>query len=558
MSQTRTTLFGALLLPVLLFTACDDGAGTGPSALGVPSGVSAAATTQSSITVQWNVASNATGYVVERSSGGASFAPVGTVTAPGYQDSGLAPDTEYRYRIASTRGTDRSGYSPELVARTAVAGARAAVIDADITSNRTLHADTVYTLKGFIHVANGATLTIQAGTRILGDYNTLGSSLFVMRGARIVANGTAAAPIVFTSSRPEGQRQPGDWGGLVVVGNGVINRGGSIALEGTGTGASNPSITYSGGTDNGDNSGSLRYVRVEFAGFGPAADQELNSFTFAAVGSGTTLEYLQSLAGLDDSFEWFGGAVDGRYLVSYESGDDHFDMSEGYVGRLQHLIAYQSKVLTPRPGAGGTSSDPQGIENDGCAGAGCAAGQLSTPFTTPVVANFTLIGTGTGHVDATSGGVGMVLRRGTGGHYINGVVARWPKGAVSIRDTVNTNQRIRAGEFLLQHVYMSDNGGVTFQAGTDRTALDAGANAIVAGTAAAAALFNALPTDPNSGAQFDWTPAAGSPIRTGGMATLSAAVAQRAGAFVTGSAYVGAADPAGAKWWQNWTSYADN
>src|SRR5690606_25873456 len=114
------------------------------------------------------------------------------------------------------------------------------------------------------------------------------------------------------------------------------------------------------------------------------------------------------------------------------------------------------------------------------------------------------------------------------------------------------------GEFVLQNVYMSDNGGVTFQAGTDRTVLDAGANALVAGTSSAAALFNALPTDPNSGAQFDWTPAAGSPIRAGGMATLSAAVAQRAGTFVTGTAYVGAADPAGAKWWQGWTSYADN
>src|SRR5262245_7918026 len=99
----------------------------------------------------------------------------------------------------------------------------AATITTDITSNRTLNADTVYTLSGFIHVANNATLTIQAGTRIVGDANVLGSSLFIMRGARIMAIGTAQAPIVFTSSRPAGQRQPGDWGGLIIIGNAPVN-----------------------------------------------------------------------------------------------------------------------------------------------------------------------------------------------------------------------------------------------------------------------------------------------------------------------------------------------
>ena len=200
-------------------------------------------------------------------------------------------------------------------------------------------------------MANGAVLTIQPGTRIEGDVGTLGSSLFVLRGAQIVANGTAAFPIVFTSSQAAGTRQPGDWGGLIIVGNGLINRADPTNLEGTGTDrVTNPLLNYAGGTDNASSSGTLRYVRVEFAGFGPAADQELNSFTFAAVGSGTTMEYLQSLSGLDDAFEWFGGAVDGKYLVSYESGDDHFDMSEGYVGRLQYLIAFQSKLLAAPSG----------------------------------------------------------------------------------------------------------------------------------------------------------------------------------------------------------------
>src|SRR5690606_34078631 len=187
----------------------------------------------------------------------------------------------------------------------------------------------------------------------------------------------------------------------------------------------NPAVPYSGGTDNTDNSGTLRYVRVEYAGYAPAQDAELNSFTFAAVGSGTTMEYLQAHNGLDDAFEWFGGAVDGRYLVSYETGDDHFDMSEGYSGRLQYLIAYQSKLLDPRPNAGGVASDPQGFEIDGCgsnAGGGCDNGYNSTPFTSPVVANFTMIGSAAGRVGST-GGYGMALRRGTAGHCVNGSIA---------------------------------------------------------------------------------------------------------------------------------------
>lgn len=133
---------------------------------------------------------------------------------------------------------------------------------------------------------------------------------------------------MFSSSRPVGTRQAGDWGGLVIIGNATSNRSGTVVLEGTGTGPSNPQQVYSGGTTDTDNSGTLRYVRVEFAGYATATDAELNSFTFAAVGSGTTMEYLQVMNGLDDSFEWFGGTADAKYLVSYESGDDHFDMSE--------------------------------------------------------------------------------------------------------------------------------------------------------------------------------------------------------------------------------------
>ena len=437
----------------------------------------------------------------------------------------------------------------------------AATITGDITTNRTLIKDTVYTLSGFVHVANGATLTIQAGTKIVGDQSVVGSSLFVLRGARIVANGTASAPIVFTSGRADGTRQPGDWGGLIIVGRGVVNRSGSVAVEGTGlpgtTPGTNYQVVYSGGTDNADNSGSLQYVRIEFAGFAATDGNELNSFTFAAVGSGTVLDHLQAVNGLDDSFEWFGGAVDAKFLVSYNAGDDHFDMSEGYSGRLQYLIGYQDTVPVPRPGAGTVATDPQGIENDGCNGPGCDLGFLSTPFSLPVVANFTLIGRGNAATISSGGDVGMVLRRGTGGHYVNGVLGKWARAAISVRDG-DTQARVADGNLSIKNVHVSD-APILYETGSGRqVGVDATANALVTSAGTTASLFAALPASVTNASQLDWTPAAGSAIATGGLTTFTGQLQTRAGTFVTPTPYRGAAEPNGAKWWQGWTNYAKN
>jgi hypothetical protein len=440
-----------------------------------------------------------------------------------------------------------------------------ATLSTDITSNRTFYAETTYTLAGFVHVSNGATLTIEPGTTILG---TTGSALFIMRGSRIMAEGTAADPIVFTSDQAAGSRKPGDWGGLILIGNGVLNRSGSIILEGTGTSATNPDIEYSGGTTNTDNSGSLRYVRVEFAGFGPAQNQELNSFTFAAVGSGTQLSHLQSLAGLDDSFEWFGGAVDSKYLVSYESGDDHFDASEGYVGRNQYLIAFQSDILDPRAGAGTPSGDPQGFENDGCGsatGGGCDNGYNSAPLTIPMFANFTLVGTGPiPEVTSTSGGVGMVLRRGVGGYYVNGVIARWPKAAISLRDA-ETQTRYDDGELILRNILVVETGatagvnGPLFESGSGRFAIDSVAENIEKADDAALSTVElaGIPAAPTL-AGLDFSLTTGAEARAGGTGALTGALATKGGTFVTGTAYRGAWDPAGPKWWSGWTNYAKN
>ncbi len=562
MRFSRHMLRLAALAVVAATAACSDDDPTASTAQlpAAPTGVAAAAKSSTEVTITFSAVAGATGYIVERApASSGSFASVGTPTAPPFEDKGLTPSTGYRYRVAATSATGTGAYSDIVFVTTAAAGPKTAVISSDITTNRTLFADTIYTLRGFIKVANGATLTIQPGTVIQGDYDVVGSSLYVLRGAKIEANGTADKPIVFTSSRPVGQRQAGDWGGLIIIGNGIINRTGDIQLEGTGTGASNPAVLYSGGNNNNDSSGTLRYVRVEFAGYATAADAELNTFTFGAVGSGTTLEYLQAMNGLDDSFEFFGGAVDGKYLISYESGDDHFDMSEGYVGRLQHVIAFQTRQVIPRAGAGNVSSDPQGIENDGCAGSGCANGQDTQPFTVPMVANFTLVGPPAGIFSGTSGGIGMMLRRGTGGHYVNGVVARWERAAISLRDQPTLN-RATAGLLTVKNVHVVQN-GATFQPQTSSTVqgtLDLAANAIVEGTGTASALFAALPTSPTNVSQLDWVPAAGSAIASGGMATFAGDLATKAGSFVTGTAYRGAANPAGPKWWAGWSTYVVN
>lgn len=550
----------ALALGVLL-VACggDDPVDPTPT-LDPPTAVAVTATSATTARVTWTAAATATSYLVQRAQGTAGgFENVGSTAGTSFDDSGLNAETQYRYQVASVSGSDVSGFSTTATVTTPVAQVPTIEITADVTTSTTWTADKVYVLKGFIHVANGATLTIQAGTRVVGDFNTLGSSLFVLRGAKIIAQGTAALPIVFTSSRAEGQRQAGDWGGLILVGNGIINRAAPIILEGTNTGAGNPAVDYAGGNNNADNSGVLSYVRVEFAGYATAADQELNTFTFAAVGSGTTLEYLQSNNGLDDAFEFFGGAVVGRYLVSYNAGDDHFDMSEGYVGHLQWLIAYQTRTVVPRALAGNVSTDPQGIENDGCNGAGCTNGQNSLPRTVPMVANATLIGPPS-TVTNSAGNIGTMLRRGTAGYYVNLLISRWGRAAISLRDQ-STLDRVTDGTLVLRNILVTESPNV-FQTGGSAVqgTVDLAANAIeTQPNTTATSLFVAVPgAEPANNTALDFSPATGSPAASGGLDTFTGSIAAAAGSVVVSTVYRGAAGTGTIKWWQGWTKFAVN
>lgn len=573
-------LIAPAMLAAIFSTACSSDKSTGPSAPDPVIGVSATATGTDKITVTF-AGRTGESYTIERAEGAAgTFATAATIptvsanATQSYTDTGLKPATLYRYRVTALKGGASSAPSAEATATTFALGYASADITGDITSNRTLYRDTTYTLKGFIHVANGATLTIQSGTTIKGDFNTLGSSLWIMRGAKIQAVGTADQPIVFTSSRAPGQRQIGDWGGLLIIGNAPINRSGAVEIEGSGTDGTtvvsgkNYQVLYSGGTTPTDNSGTLSYVRVEFAGFAPSLNNELNSFTFAAVGSGTRVSYVQALATLDDAFEFFGGGFDLDHMVAYEVADDMYDMSEGFSGRLQYIVGFSSVQLTPRTGAGFLATDLEGIENDGCNGSGCDNGFDSQPFTVPLVANFTLVGCGSANCVGASGGHGLMLRRGTGGFYVNGVVGRWPADGVSLRD-VNTFARagsaavpdLASADLQVRNIYFMETPALFQAASATQFTLDAAGNALTLGTTAATGLFTKIPAtgvSPTSVADLDWTPVAGSPIATGGMATFTGKIAAKAGTFVTPTTYLGAAQPGGPKWWVGWTSYARN
>lgn len=207
------------------------------------------------------------------------------------------------------------------------------VVTGQVSGTETWVNTNYYVLRGAVFVAQGATLNVQAGTRIIGESGSVGA-LIVLRGGRLNAIGTAQQPIVFTSDQPVGQRGRGDWGGLIINGRAPVNfEGGEAAGEGD-TG-------IYGGNDPNDNSGTLRYVRVEFAGIEFSPDNELNGIAFQGVGRGGTYEFLQVHMNRDDALEWFGGTADIKYAVASNAADDSFDWTFGWSGRAQFIAIHQ-------------------------------------------------------------------------------------------------------------------------------------------------------------------------------------------------------------------------
>jgi hypothetical protein len=425
-----------------------------------------------------------------------------------------------------------------------------ALLSGDITRSRTLYPETTYVLRGPVRVRNGAVLTIEPGTTIVGDTAVSGSSLVIDRGAKIIADGTVEKPIVFTSQRAPGHRRPGDWGGLSIVGNAHINlQVDHLQTEGPPGGT----VDYAGGTNDDDDSGVLRYVRIEFAGQRAEGGGNMNSLSLYAVGRKTTIEHVETLAGLDDGFKWFGGTVDGRFLVSYEAGDDNFDVSQGYRGRNQYVIGLISTALT---GNGEGSSDRNFLESDGCESGvtGCPASFDAAPYSMPFFANFVAVGPGSWDVNRY-GGNGILIRRGSGATLVNGVVTGWPKTAFTLRDDF-TNVMRQRDSVTIDALYFSQNGANFDPAGSFYGQRDNfPPSAFEEGSVGAASLF--LHYDPAAGS-LDWDPAAGSPIATGGRLPFGGRVAARAGSFVSPALFRGVTGTGGVQWWTGWTSYARN
>lgn len=295
-------------------------------------------------------------------------------------------------------------------------------------STRTLTKDKKYLIKGQVFVKSGQVLTIEPGTVIFGDKASKGT-LIISLGGKIMAEGTATQPIVFTSSQKVESRDRGDWGGLVILGNAPVNQTNAV-IEGI-----SPPVVY-GGTVNNDNSGILKYVRVEYAGIELTPNNETNSITMGGVGNGTIMEYCQVSYGGDDGFEWFGGNINGKYLVSFGMWDDCFDIDFGWSGNLQHLVSVRYATFADQSGSNIIETDSGPSDNP-------------VPFlTNGVISNLTGIGPRLTSATAISGNYqhAMDMRRRTALTVANSVFVGMPRGIrfnqQTVFDNYNTNQGV--------------------------------------------------------------------------------------------------------------------
>jgi len=278
--------------------------------------------------------------------------------------------------------------------------------------------DKQYLIKGYVYVVNGTTLTIDSGVVIRGDKNTKGA-LIIERGAKIYANGTANHPVVFTSNQPTGQRTYGDWGGIILCGKSPTNWStGEGQVEG------GPRSHY-GGTDPHDNSGRMSYVRIEFAGIAFSPNNEVNGLTFCSVGDQTQIDHIQVSYSGDDSFEWFGGTVNAKNIVSYRAWDDDFDTDNGFRGNVQYGVVLRDPYAADQSGSKAFESDSYQ------SGTKTGLGGDTSGLTRPVFANMTCIGP---LVSPTSTAYdpqfvsGAQIRRGSGISILNSIIAGWPAG----------------------------------------------------------------------------------------------------------------------------------
>jgi len=303
-------------------------------------------------------------------------------------------------------------------------------LSGNINATTTLTSDKVWTLKGYVYVTDGAKLIIQPGTTIISDISEKGA-LCIERGAQILAEGTSSKPIIFTSGKPVGERTPGDWGGIVILGRAKTNRTSEPTIEG---GIGRP---Y-GGTNDLDNSGVLRYVRIEYAGIAAMPNSEINALTLGGVGSGTILENIQTIYANDDAFEFFGGTVNGKNLYAYATADDDFDFDFGYTGTITNGVAKRDPQFVDSGDAG------NGVEcdNDG-------TGSLAQPYTHPKLFNMILVGPNVS-TSLANHNLGLRFRRATQFTMKNSIVWGWMKGGLSLESN-ETAQFVKDGVSIFEN-----------------------------------------------------------------------------------------------------------
>lgn len=412
----------------------------------------------------------------------------------------------------------------------------------NITSDRTLVNTKAYRLKGVVFVKNNATLTIEPGTFVIGQPGSQPPSVLVVtRNGRIMASGTKSRPIVMTSAQPFGERQRGDWGGLILLGRAPVNVGantrennqaGEFFIEGL---PASEDTVY-GGSDPNHDCGTLRYVRVEYAGSIFAPNNEANSFTWGGCGKKTVAEYLQAIYGLDDSFEWFGGTMDARYLIGGLGADDYVDFQLGYTGRVQFGIFYYNA----------DSPGNRGIEGDNS-----EYNQGATPLSKPTMYNLTFIGGGVPGFDEANS-PGIFVRRGSGGEFNNIVVTNFYSSGLDINDAA-TQAQLDNGNLKFNGILLWNNNLGTKAPNTaaGQVASNAATQACAAGTRGQCKVF--VVRDPVMKRPFEWSDPDfrgyfSSPIfRTGWVQPPDDGFFDQTAYFIGGVGEVA--------WWEEWTSF---
>ncbi len=490
----------------------------------VPTGV-AVSESSGSLVLTWSAVAGATAYDVERRTLGTSTfsALASDLTETTYTDDTVVQGTTYLYRVIAKNADGNSAPSDPA---DGLIDPNTAVLSGSIDTAVTLDATITYTITGIVTVEDGGSLTIPAGTLLLGSTDVQPSALMVRQGGQIFSNGTMSDPVVFTSAAPAGSRERGDWGGVVINGYSICN---FPASDCVGEGASGP---Y-GGTMNDDDSGSMTYTRIEFAGYEVSFGNELNALTLNGVGSGTTLEAIQTHYGSDDGFEFFGGTVDLKWAVATGISDDSFDYSTGWQGRGQFWIAQQD------PDDADNGFEVDGNEDDFDA----------MPLTDPLIYNVTLVGKGLDGAGGTTGESvdGLRLRRGTGGDIYNAIVIGFGGSGVDV-DNAET-----VGRYSVQNSIIARNGG--------DGDIDGDADGFQDDVANTAAWNNLVGTDPLLTDPFnrtapDFRPGAGSAALA---SAGNGATPPNDGFFDVTATYIGAVDPdATTQWFEGWTTFAQS